>query len=250
MFFLKSIPANIRYYWRQSLAIYLLDCLFLGLAMIILGLIRLEQHNLTQLKSQLAHFTAAEKVAAGYPVKNLLHANQIVLGRYQIAYYLLLIVGVISTVIISWVAFKILARDIETFLSANWTRTKVTLYYGLTALCLLFFAILTVSLLLLIVNQPFWRGLEAVNHYWHQPLETMQKAPKTLNPLFKNHLTDFSSHSLLNPTLHNNGKQTLTNQIFGQLWQAVISLGVPVLIISGIQVSRFKKKYVRGESVC
>lgn len=250
MFFLKSIPANIHYYWRQSLAIYLLDCLFLGLATIILGLIRLERHNLTQLKSQLANFTAEEKFAADHPLKTLLHSNQTVLERYQTAYLLLIIIGIIATIIISWLAFKILTRDIETFFSANWTRTRVTLYYGLTALCLLFFAVVTISLLLLVANQPFWRGLEAINHYWHRPLQAMQKAPKTLNPLFKNHLTDFSSHSLLNPTLHNSVKQTLTNQIFGQLWQAIISLAAPILMIGGLQVSRFKKKYLRGESVC
>lgn len=250
MFFLKSIPANIRYYWRQSLAIYLLDCLFLGLATIILGLICLEQHNLTQLKSRLANFTAEEKFVAEHPLKILLQSNQSVLERYQIAYLVLIMIGVIGTIMVSWLAFKILARDIETFFSANWTRTKVTLYYGVTAFCLLLTAILTVSLLLLVANQPFWQGLEALNRYWHQPLQAMQKAPKTLNPLFKNHLTDFSSHSLLNPILHNSVKQTLTNQIFGQLWQAIMSLAIPALIVGGVQVSRFKKKYSRGESVC
>ncbi|UTC07372.1 hypothetical protein A4W77_05465 [Latilactobacillus curvatus] len=61
MFFIKSIPANIRYYLRQSLLIYLVDCLFLGVMLIALSLISLERHDLNQLKKQLANFNTTKE---------------------------------------------------------------------------------------------------------------------------------------------------------------------------------------------
>ncbi|GED81949.1 hypothetical protein [Latilactobacillus curvatus] len=239
MFSIKSIPANIRYYLRQSLLIYLVDCLFLGVMLIALSLISLERHDLNQLKKQLANFNTTKE--GTNPLTHLVQSKEVLLGRYQFIAVVLTIVIALVIGILTWQAFKKMRQDIDTFTSANWSRHTIVNYYTLTALCLLISASVTVILGWLLVNSYYWRGLELINQQWLQkPLRPIQ-GPRAFQPLFKNHLTDFSSHSLLNPILHESTKQNLTNQVFAQLWAPFISLIAPVYIIGWCQVTRFRK---------
>lgn len=239
MFFIKSIPANIRYYSRQSLLIYLADCLFLGVMLIALSLISLERHDLNQLKKQLANFNTAQKGTNS--LTYLVQSKQALLGRYQLIAVVLLVIIALVIGIVTWQAFKKMRQDVDTFTSANWSRHKIVNYYTLTALCLLIMASVTIILSWVLFNSYYWRGLELINQQWLQkPLRPLQ-GRRAFQPLFKNHLTDFSSHSLLNPVLHERTKQNLTNQVLAQLWGPFISLMAPVYLIGWCQVIRFRK---------
>ncbi|KRM22432.1 hypothetical protein [Latilactobacillus graminis] len=239
MFFIKSIPANIRYYLRQSIVIYLVDCFFLGGMIITLSLISLERYDLHRLEKQLANFSHAKQGAD--PLNQLIEGKHLLLGRYQLIGLLMMIITIILVGILAGQAFKKLRQDIETFSSAAWPQYKIVNYYTLIALCILVLASITVIVGWLVLNSYYWHGLEVVNQRWLQKPFRPVQGPQALQPLFKNHLTDFSSRSLLNPVLHESTKQSLTNQVLRRLWLPLLSLIVPIFIVGWYQVNHFSK---------
>lgn len=223
MFFLKSIPANLKYYRRSSWQLYLLDCLLISLSLVMSSLIRLEKHNLNQLKTQLNRFSSETLFTNNHLLKSLIKSNQTLLANYQLAFWLLICLTIGITLVVSYYQFNRYQADINTFLSANWSIFKINCYYLLSASLLLGLALLTVITVVFLFNDFYWEFIEFSNRFLaHQPLRNYQIKPERFKPLFKNHITDFTSDSLLNPILHDNAKQTLTTNT---LWHLLPSIG-------------------------
>ena len=246
MFFIKSILANIHYYRKSALSLYLFNCFFFGIIGLLLGLISLGQHNLSQLKTQLANFSSEARYSANQLLTKLLHANLDLIKTYQLIYWSLLIIGVCCALFFSYYLLKWLKQDMLTFISANWSTVKISSYYFMTALLVIALALLTIIILGALFNDQYWQFLEAVNqHFLQRPLQTVQRQPNAFNPLFKNHLTDFSSDSLINPVLHDSAKQTLSNKVLRQVWQPGLALLIPVIGVIIIMIHHTKQKQHR-----